>query len=152
MKGKKKKHAMGDDPLLWIKEETIETNIPVSSKNKPSKVSRQKKKSQSKPAGKTPALENGDIRKEEHIVLEPVLVIDNVKILYEKFNFVIQKKSNVIIDASAIKMIDTAMLQLLIAFVRKLQSQGVKILWSKPSDELLSRAKLLNLKEHLGID
>jgi len=153
VKGKKKKQAMGDDPLMWMKYEVSETDTLVSGARQPPKAAKQRvrKKSNSKHIEKASSEESGERRDEKHIVLDPVLAIDNAKKLYEQLDSVVQKKQNVIIDASAVEMIDTAMLQLLIAFIRKLQNEGAKISWNKPSKELLSRAVLLNLEGHLGI-
>ncbi len=153
VKSKKKKQVMGDDPLMWMKYETSEAGTPVSEARQPSKVSKQKerKKPYSKYTEKASSEVSSESRIEKHIVLDPILSIDNANKLYDQFDSVVQRKQNIIIDASAVEMIDTAMLQLLIAFVRKLKNEGVKISWNKPSDELLSRAVLLNLEEYLGI-
>jgi anti-anti-sigma regulatory factor len=59
--------------------------------------------------------------------------------------------NDVTIDASAVEMIDTAVLQLLFAFTRKVQAGSHQISWINPSDEFVSRAELLGLSRHLGI-
>ena len=153
VKSKKKNRAMGDDPLLWIKEDTDEVSAAVSGMQQSQKASKhvEKGKPRSRQAKKAPDPESEN-NYDEQIVLDPVLAVDNAKKLYEQFNSVIQKNRSVIVNASAVEMIDTAMLQLLVAFVRKLQDQGIKISWAKPSDELMSRAELLDLKEHLNLD
>ena len=83
------------------------------------------------------------------LTLESVAVINNAKALYEELS----KFSNadVNIDASAVEMIDTAILQLLYAFFIKVTSSNHKINWIDPSDEFISRATLLGLSRSMGI-
>ena len=52
----------------------------------------------------------------------------------------------------AVEMIDTAVLQLLFAFTKKVQAGNHQISWKNPSDEFVSRADLLGLSHHLGIN
>lgn len=84
------------------------------------------------------------------ITLEPVSVINNVESIYQELGR-IDNNSDVNIDASAVEMIDTAVLQMLYAFVIKTQSSRHTVYWIKPSVEFASRAKLLGLSRHLGI-
>ena len=153
VKDKKKNKAMGDDPLMWMKENIGEANTAPSEIQKSRKTHSQVKKGKSQ-SGKTEKIPDpkSENNRGEQIILDPVLVIDNVKKLYEQFNSVIQKNRKVVVNASAVEMIDTAVLQLLIAFILKLQNQGIKISWIKPSKELISRAELLALKEYLNFD
>ena len=83
------------------------------------------------------------------LTLDSVAVINNAKALYEEFGKVTNTDVN--IDASAVEMIDTAILQLLYAFVTKVTSNNHKINWINPSDEFISRARLLGLSRNLGI-
>lgn len=83
------------------------------------------------------------------LTLDSVAVIHNAKALYEEFGKV--SNADVSIDASAVEMIDTAILQLLYAFVTKVTSNNHKINWINPSDEFISRARLLGLSRNLGI-
>jgi len=83
------------------------------------------------------------------LTLDSVAVINNAKALYEEFGKVINTDVN--IDASSVEMIDTAILQLLYAFVIKVTSSNHKINWINPSDEFISRATLLGLSRNMGI-
>lgn len=83
------------------------------------------------------------------LTLDSVAVINNAKTLYEEFSRAINTDVN--IDASAVEMIDTAILQLLYAFVIKVTSTHHRINWINPSDEFVSRARLLGLSRNLGI-
>lgn len=83
------------------------------------------------------------------VTLDSVVVINNARSLYEEFAKAIYTDVN--IDASAVEMIDTAILQLLYAFVIKVTSTNHKINWINPSDEFISRTKLLGLSRNMGI-
>jgi anti-anti-sigma regulatory factor len=83
------------------------------------------------------------------LTLNSVTVINNAKALYEELDNVTNTDVN--IDASAVEMIDTAILQLLYAFVTKVTSNSHKINWINPSKEFISRARLLGLSRNLGI-
>ena len=83
------------------------------------------------------------------LTLDSVAVINNAKALYEELGKVTNTDIN--IDASAVEMIDTAILQLLYAFVIKVTSNNHKINWINPSDEFISRASLLGLSRNMGI-
>ncbi len=81
--------------------------------------------------------------------LDSIAAINNAKALHEEFGKFID--DDVKIDASAVEMIDTAVFQLLYAFVIKVTSSNHKVEWINPSDEFISRARLLGLSRHLGI-
>jgi len=71
--------------------------------------------------------------------------------LHKKLGSYINQKNDVVIDASGVNMIDTAMLQLLTVFVTKLKNEGLKVIWKNPSEELINRATLLDLQKQLGL-
>lgn len=83
------------------------------------------------------------------LTLDSVAVINNAKVLYEELGKLTNTDVN--IDASAVEMIDTAILQLLYAFVTKVTSNNHKINWINPSDEFISRARLIGLSRNMGI-
>jgi len=83
------------------------------------------------------------------LTLDSVAVINNAKALYEELGKVTNTDIN--IDASAVEMIDTAIMQLLYAFVIKVTSNSHKVNWINPSDEFISRASLLGLSRNMGI-
>lgn len=84
------------------------------------------------------------------LTLDSVAVINNAKSLYQDFSQ-IAGNTDINIDASAVEMIDTAVLQMLFAFVMKIRANNHKVNWIKPSDEFVSRATLLGLSQHMGI-
>jgi ABC-type transporter Mla MlaB component len=57
----------------------------------------------------------------------------------------------VVIDAGAVERIDTAVLQLLIAFVRERLGNDREVTWRAPSAALLSSARLLGVSDLLTL-
>lgn len=85
------------------------------------------------------------------LILDSVLVINDAEKIHVLLKNLIEKKQNIIIDASAIEMIDTAILQLFLSFSIKLRSLNIKSSWLNPSAEMLSRAHTLGLTEEIGL-
>ena len=83
------------------------------------------------------------------LALDSVVVINDAKALYEELAKIINTDVN--IDASAVEMIDTAILQLLYTFVMKVTSANHKVNWINPSDEFISRARLIGLSRNVGV-
>jgi anti-anti-sigma regulatory factor len=87
------------------------------------------------------------------LMLDPVLVINNASDMHQMFSSYLDKSDNeIVIDASLVEMIDTAMIQLLFSLVNGLKSKNVRILWRTPSSEFVSRVRSLGLAEIFGID
>jgi len=84
------------------------------------------------------------------LTLDSIAVINNAKSLYQDFSQ-IAGNTDINIDASAVEMIDTAVLQMLFAFVMKIRANNHTVNWIKPSDEFVSRATLLGLNQHMGM-
>ena len=57
----------------------------------------------------------------------------------------------VTIDASEVESVDTATLQMLIAFRNTLRKRAVSVVWNKPSDVFRDMASLANLSDYLGL-
>lgn len=118
-----------------------------------------KKKSQTvkntpaKPAEKNRSTKPTTAKKESNLslILDSVLVINDAKSLMQKINQLVESNDDISIDASAVEMIDTAILQLLLAATIKIRSSNHKINWINPSDKFISNASLLGLTESLGI-
>ena len=60
--------------------------------------------------------------------------------------------SAVVVDASGVESIDTAALQLLVAFTNAIREQSRTIEWKEPSSEFRAMAELADLSRGLGID
>ena len=87
---------------------------------------------------------------ERKYVLDSVLVINNAATMYGQLNALLEANMDISIDASSVEMADTSIMQLLLAFVKKLQTNDLKVTWRNPSNELLSRAAMLDLTDELG--
>lgn len=85
------------------------------------------------------------------LVLDPVLVINNAKKLSQDFNELLQNNDDITIDASEVEMIDTAILQLLLALSNKAKASKQEIQWLKPSEKFISYATLLGLSTTFGL-
>lgn len=83
--------------------------------------------------------------------LNTVLAINDVKRLYAELSKFPGTKKNILIDASKVEMVDTAILQVLLAFVKKAQVQDVSVTWVEPSQEFMNRAEMLDLTGLLGL-
>ena len=64
----------------------------------------------------------------------------------------LDKGGEVIIDASRIERIDTAMLQVLCAFGEDARGRGIKLEWREPSEYFIESARQLDLAACLGLE
>ena len=110
-----------------------------------SAVKKKVAKKNQKPMSKKP------VKAGNKIVLKAVLAINDAKALYVELGKKLETKKDISIDASAVEMVDTAILQLLLAFTQKSQLQNIAVKWVKPSQEFLSRSETLNLTKLLGL-
>ncbi len=85
------------------------------------------------------------------IVLDSVLTINHAKALLQEFNQLLKKNGDINIDVSAVEMIDTAMLQMLLAISNKVRSSEHEVHWINPSDIFISNVSLLGLSKLLKI-
>jgi len=170
--------ALGDDPLAWIAEDATTENISV--KETPIKKAKTSKKATKKVTKKIQAVKKTKLKKapvkkvqandniknnspkddvgkakvlqQTQIKLDPVLVISDAQTLYARLGVLLETKQNITIDASAVEMMDTAILQLLLAFVIKVKAQSREVIWINPSEEMIHRVTTLNLQAGLGLD
>ena len=171
---KARSSALGDDPLAWIANDatTEKTDIKKTKTTKQAvkkvqtkkvqakKVQTKKvqaKKVQTKKCVKKSLPENDTskakkILHENLIKLDSVLVINDAQKFYAQLSALLESKQDITIDASTVEMLDTAILQLLLAFVIKAKAQNREVLWIKPSEEMISRVTTLNLQAGLGLD
>ena len=109
-----------------------------------------KKASPAKPVKKKKPVKPEKI-KEQILKLDPVLVINNAKNLSQEFSLLINSNQDIHIDASAVEMIDTAILQLLLTITIKLRSTNHKVHWINPSAKFISNVSLLGLSKPFGL-
>jgi anti-anti-sigma regulatory factor len=62
-----------------------------------------------------------------------------------------EEPGDFVVDATSVERIDTAGLQLLVAFARRLRLHERRLVWGKPSAELLRGAARLGLTGELGL-
>lgn len=85
------------------------------------------------------------------VELEPTINIRNIESLKSQLDGVIDHQCNVTISANKVEKVDTACLQLLVAFNEKLKSNGFSMAIEDPSDEMSAVIKLLGLESALGL-
>ncbi len=61
-------------------------------------------------------------------------------------------ESEILLDGSAVENIDTAGLQMLVAFAKHYSARGRRIQWTAASAELLRGSRLLGLASELGLE
>lgn len=132
---RKKAKAMGDDPLAWM--DGGEESQAGAARAAPRKA---KTPNPGPPADKTAVVR-----------LSPALGIADVAALREQLASTVHDSGEVIIDASDVERLDTAVLQLLSAFMAERRSQDAKLAWHAPSEAFCTGAGLLGLESHLGL-
>lgn len=98
--------------------------------------------------GTTPGIKDGT----ETVVLGEDLEIADAGILLEQLRAVVKSNSNILIDGSQIRAIDTAILQLLAVLFCQALKRKIGISWQQPSDTLRKSAALLGLETHLCLE
>ena len=88
---------------------------------------------------------------QQTLKLDPVLVINNAKALSVEFEKLINSNEDISIDASAVEMVDTAILQLLLTMVIKIKSSKHQVHWLNPSAVFISNSSLLGMSASLGL-
>ncbi|WKJ92455.1 STAS domain-containing protein [Methylomonas montana] len=86
------------------------------------------------------------------LVLEPVLNIQNVTVLHQQLMQMLNHHDAIDIDASAVTMIDTSSLQLLLVLKQAAVSLQKSISIDFPSDRFIEAAELLGIAEMLEVD
>lgn len=90
--------------------------------------------------------------KNQVIQLSETSGIADIDELFKTLKPVLEKNAPVTMDASNITSIDTTSMQLLLSFSQKMQINGNKVKWQKPSEEFCRAAKLIGIESHLGLD
>lgn len=86
------------------------------------------------------------------LVLEPVLNIQNVTALHQQLMQLLNHHEAIDIDASAVTMIDTSSLQLLLVLKQAAVGLQKSISIDFPSDRFIEAAELLGIAEMLEVD
>jgi ABC-type transporter Mla MlaB component len=154
---RKPPRAMGDDPLAWITESDdaappaaeAKTAVGAVAPHREQAVTADAPLPDTQASGQLASTGNDD--GEVIIELETTLGIGDAGRLYQKLAATMEEKRAVVFDGSRIEMVDTAVLQLLAAFMRARQDDGVAVRWQTPSQALRRTATLLDLGGHLGL-
>jgi anti-anti-sigma regulatory factor len=85
------------------------------------------------------------------IYCNPELDISGAQDLYDALQDALQAQGPVVLDASHVERIDTAVLQMLCAFMRDAQATGIAVQWRQPSLALEEAARLLNVRACLAL-
>ena len=141
--------VLGDDPLAWLN-----AGASADKKTAKKKISTKKKKAKKTKSAKVkPSKEpKAEVAKASNrLELGSSLVINNASDIFESLKKLDVRSQSVEIDVSKVEIIDSAILQLLFAFVLSLKEKGVKLSWYKPTEGLLNKASILGLTEQLGL-
>ncbi len=82
------------------------------------------------------------------VVLDDTLGITDVDALFNQLKDAAAEKKNILLDASRVNSIDTTSIQLLIAFISKVQSFDCEVNLINTSDIFQENISLLNLEDY----
>jgi anti-anti-sigma regulatory factor len=85
------------------------------------------------------------------ISLAPVLDVAGSGELKKQLEKIFRRKQPFELDGSAVERIDTAALQVLVAFSRESRNREIDVKWAEVSDSLRAASTLLGLNHELGI-
>lgn len=88
----------------------------------------------------------------QDIKLDGKVDISSIATLRERLSAALETGESLSIDASAVDSVDTASLQLLVAFANKASKRAQTLAWVEVSDALRERATLLDLDTALDLD
>lgn len=71
--------------------------------------------------------------------------------LYSRLHAALTACQPVLLDATHVERTDTAVLQMLCAFIRDAQTSGMVVQWQQPSPALQHAAWLLNVSAYLAL-
>lgn len=100
----------------------------------------------------TPAMVNNQAKATSIITLMPEQTIRDVNALHATLMSGLRDADHIRIGAAALVQVDTAVLQLLCAFMLEARQRGVEVIWDPPSEALVSAARLLGVSGILGLE
>jgi len=103
-------------------------------------------------APEVPAIEEELELTKPEISLDSTLNIQNVSVLYDLLLKTLEDHSTIELDASAVKMVDTATLQLFVVLKQESIKLQKEVNFEFPSDNFIDSAKILGVYEMLGLD
>jgi len=85
------------------------------------------------------------------IAFAPVLDVASAVELKKQLEKIFRRKAPFELDGSAIERVDTAILQVLVAFYRESRDREIDLDWVEVSDPLRNASSLLGLTRELGM-
>ena len=79
------------------------------------------------------------------------MTISNATAFHLELENALELGSNVTINAELIEMIDTACLQMCLAFRKELQKNDLDVIWKNPTEIMIENAKRIGLASELGL-
>ncbi len=99
-----------------------------------------------------PAIEDEPELTKPEISLDSTLNIQSVSVLYELLLKTLEDHSAIELDASGVKTVDTATLQLFVVLKQESIKLQKEVNFEFPSDNFIDSAKILGVYEMLGLD
>ncbi|WP_196137319.1 lipid asymmetry maintenance protein MlaB [Aliikangiella sp. G2MR2-5] len=90
--------------------------------------------------------------KKTTVSLGGALDIMNVAGLKARLEGALAKNLSVVLISDKVEKADTAGLQLIYAFIQKVEKNGYRVNWQKPSDALIQASEILGMQEALYLD
>ena len=98
-----------------------------------------------------PTQSPADVPEATVICCDACLDISGARDFYNRLQTAMQARQPVVLDATHIERIDTAALQILCAFFREAEVNGLVVQWQQPSPALQNAARLLNVSTCLAL-
>ena len=92
------------------------------------------------------------LAKKTSVSLGTALDIVHVAALKKRLATALDKALPVVLVAEKVEKADTAGLQLIYAFIQKVNQKGFQVSWQKPTDSLLQTSEILGLSEVLKLN
>ena len=87
-----------------------------------------------------------------YLELAATINVPQIQALYKPLAKALARNLAIVLAADKVKRIDTAGLQVLIAFYRDAQKRGLDFRWEAPSPALCEAVKLLSLEKTIGLE
>lgn len=88
----------------------------------------------------------------DELVLPEEISIVNIGEWKDKLTDLLEASSSIAINASDLTRVDTAAVQLMVAFIKELQTQNIEFEWANRSTELDKVARQLGLESMLQLE
>ena len=83
--------------------------------------------------------------------LNKTISISTINGFYDELKNILQTPSTIVVDASAVRFLDTSALQLLCSWYSEATNRGIKIQWKNVEGIFLQSVNLLGVAAYLGL-